>query len=164
MRTTFSSLMVLPNSQLHLYLLMTSQSQIKASSKSHHTHLWPLPRLPSSPQVPWLLQEGKPAVQRGRHLWYTSVAPARCDYTALHKGLISASSALPSSGCSSTAPAWGTRWEGLLEWFISPISYQNECFWKGYFPFINAHLEQYLLEEILSTLEAVLVASVQPRG
>lgn len=153
-------------------MLMTSQSQIKASSKSHQTHIWPFPNLPFS-QVPWLLQEGKPGVQRGRHLWYTSVAPARCNYTALQKDLTSASSSLPFSCPSSTAPAWATRWEDLLEWFISPISYCDisiriSGFGKGktmgYFPFINAHLEQYLLEEILSTLEGVVVASVQPKG
>lgn len=154
-------------------MLMTSQSQIKASSKSHHTHLWRFSKLPFSLQVPWLVQEGNPGVQTGRHLWYTSVAPARCNYTALQKGLTSTSSSLPFSCSSSTAPVWGTKWEDLLEWFISPVSFRDisvriSGFGKrrimGYFPFINAHLEQYLLEEILSTLEAVVVASVQPKG
>lgn len=170
MTTAFSTLTVLLNFYLHFYILKTSQSQIKASFKSHHTHLWLFPKLHFSPQVPWLLQEGKP---RCANLWYASVAPARCNYTAPQKGLISASSSLPFSCSSSTAPAWGTKCVDLLELFISPVSY-CDIFIRisgigkggsmGFFPFINAHLEQYLLEETHSTLEDVVVARVEPRG
>lgn len=159
-------LTVLSNTELHAYILTASQPQINASSRRQNTHLWPLPKLPSPSGVSWLLQEWKPAVQRGRHAWDTPIEPARCNYRDLHDlpCLLSALQAQLLCGvpggmacCNGLFLQIGPASCGFsIRMGVCLMGRTMGCFhiYKGF--------EQYLLEEVLTISEAVWWLAFSP--